>query len=161
MTQEHAPDAVGPAPEPAALPPIVELELTESHEIIARQRMCVVSMIDGGAPYAVPVYYGFDGESIYLGVAEGRKTRALDADPQVYVLITEAGDGDRWRSVAIAGRARSLAEPGERAQGIEVLIAHNRRPERSATAEDRPAPRRRGGRILRIEHAVITGRARR
>lgn len=161
MVPEPAPDSVDPAAEPAALPPIVELDLAECHEVIARQRMCVVAMIDGAAPYAVPVYYGFDGESLYLGVAEGRKTRALDTDSHVYVLITEAGEGDRWRSVAIAGRARTLADPGERTKGIEVLIAHNRRPDRGAEAADRPPPRRRGGRILRIEHAVITGRARR
>jgi hypothetical protein len=140
----------------------VDLELAECHEIILRQRMGVISMLDAGGPYAVPVYYGFDGDSLYLGVSEGRKTRALDADPRVFITIVEPGEGDRWRSVAIAGRARSVTDAEERARGIEVLIAHNRRPERIGASGVRPpAVRRSGGRILRIEDAVITGRARR
>lgn len=158
-TSEHR---AGAGPEPRGPAPIVELDLAECHEIIVQQRMCVIAMVDGGAPYAVPVYYGFDGATLYLGVAEGRKTRALDLDPRVHITITETGDGDRWRSVAIAGRATTLSEGPDRARGIEVLIAHNRRPERMAALGDAPPPqRRRGGRILRIDEAVITGRARR
>ena len=125
--------------------------------MLRRQRMCVLSVVEDGAPYAVPVYYGWDGQALHLGVAEGRKTRALDADPRVCVVVTETGPGDDWRSVVVMGTARALTEPEERARGIDVLVVHNRRPERGATA---PATRRGGGRILRIEDATMTGRAR-
>ncbi|HUF29364.1 MAG TPA: pyridoxamine 5'-phosphate oxidase family protein [Gemmatimonadaceae bacterium] len=148
---------------PSESPPlIVELDEVECREIIVRQRMCVVAMVDADVPYAVPVYYGFDGAALYLGVAEGRKTRVLDDNPRVHVIITEPGEGDSWRSVAIAGRAIVLTEPAERAQGIAALIAHNRRPERSAGAgEHAPTRPRTGGRVIRIDDPVITGRARR
>ena len=152
----HHAEAVGGSPA-GGPPPIVELGDAECREILHSQRMCVVSMIDDGVPYAVPVYYGYDGASLYLGVAEGRKTHALDANPRVHIIVTETGEGDRWRSVAIAGRATVLDAPDEREEGIAVLIAHNRRPDRGAA----PPPRRRGGRILRIDDATITGRARR
>jgi hypothetical protein len=144
-----------------SLSPIVELDQTECLEIVRRQRMCVVAIADGEIPYAVPVYYGFDGTSIYLGVAEGRKTRVLDRNPRVHVIIAEPGEGDRWRSVAIAGRATVLVDPVERSRGIEALIAHNRRPERDESTSNAPIRPRSGGRILRIDEAVITGRARR
>jgi nitroimidazol reductase NimA-like FMN-containing flavoprotein (pyridoxamine 5'-phosphate oxidase superfamily) len=139
--------------------PIVALDEAECLDVLRRQRMCVVAMNDEGAPYAVPVYYGFDGAALYLGVAEGRKTRALDADSRVYIVVTEPGPGDSWRSVCVDGRATTLSDPGERAKGIEALIAHNRRAERGNTPP--AAPRRSGGRILRIDDATITGRARR
>ena len=77
--------------------------------MLARQRLCVVSVVDDGEPYAVPVFYGFDGETLYLGTSEGRKTRALDANSRVYVVVTEVGPGDAWRSVAIAGRAPTMS----------------------------------------------------
>ena len=160
MPDTHRSDLEPPGTAPATPPPIVELDRTECLEIIARQRMCVVSMTDGERPYAVPLYYGFDGESLYLGVAEGLKTQVLDRNPAVHVIIIEPGDGDRWRSVAIAGRVSVLTEPAERTRGIEVLIAHNRRPERG-NAERTPHRPRSGGRILRIDDAVMTGRARR
>jgi uncharacterized protein len=144
-----------------APPPIVSLDEAECREVLRRQRLCVISLVDAGAPYAVPLYYGFDGESLYLGVSEGRKTRVLDADPLVYLTVIEAGEGDRWRSVAVFGRAATVSDPEERARAIDVLIAHNRRPERPASGGETAPPRRRGGRIIRILDPEITGRARR
>jgi nitroimidazol reductase NimA-like FMN-containing flavoprotein (pyridoxamine 5'-phosphate oxidase superfamily) len=150
-----------PASSQATAPPreIITLSDAQCREVLARQRMCVMSVVDGAAPYAVPVFYGFDGEDLYLGVAEGRKTRALDGNARVYTLVTEVGPGDAWRSVAVAGVARSLTDTEERQAAIEVLVAHNRRV-RASNGEQPAAPRRRtGGRLLRIEHGVITGRA--
>jgi nitroimidazol reductase NimA-like FMN-containing flavoprotein (pyridoxamine 5'-phosphate oxidase superfamily) len=115
-------------------------------------------MVDGVEPYAVPVFYGFDGEDLYLGIAEGRKTRALDANARLYIVVTEVGPGDTWRSVAVAGRARMLVEPG-RQIGIDALIAHNRRV-KASTDEVPSVPRRpAGGRVVRVEQAVVTGRS--
>ena len=131
----------------------------QCREVLARQRMCVVSVVDGAEPYAVPVFYGFDGDDLYLGVAEGRKTRALDANSRVYIVVTEVGPRDAWRSVAIAGRARTLVDAAERQAAIDVLVAHNRRVRSSDPPRDGPPPRRTGGRVLRIEDAVVTGRA--
>lgn len=149
----------GPAVAPPPARVIVPLGDAECRVVLERQRLCVVSVVDGGEPYAVPVFYGFDGETLYLGTSEGRKTRALDANSRVYVLVTEVGPGDAWRSVAIAGRARTLTTDAERQQAIEVLIAHNRRV-RASTGATSPPPRRvGGGRILCIEDAIISGRS--
>jgi nitroimidazol reductase NimA-like FMN-containing flavoprotein (pyridoxamine 5'-phosphate oxidase superfamily) len=138
---------------------IVPLSEAECRTVLDRQRLCVVSVVDDGEPYAVPVFYGFDGHTLYLGVAEGRKTRALDANSRVYIVVTEVGPGDAWRSVAIAGRARTLVDAVERQAAIDVLVAHNRRVRSSDPPRDVPAPRRTGGRVLRIDDVVITGRA--
>lgn len=143
--------------------PIVALSDDECHELLARQRLCVLSVVDRGGPYAVPVFYGFDGEALYLGITEGRKTRALDDDPHVYVVVTEVGPGDAWRSVAATGIARVVSDPAEYARAIEVLVAHNARV-RGAGGDTRrqaaPPPRRGTGRVLRIALDDVTGRAR-
>jgi len=138
---------------------IVPLSGADCRAVLERQRLCVVSVVDDGQPYAVPVFYGFDGHTLYLGVAEGRKTRALDASARVYIVVTEVGRGDAWRSVAIAGRARTLVDAAERQAAIDVLVAHNRRVRASDPARDALPPRRAGGRVLRIEDAVVTGRS--
>ena len=137
---------------------IVPLGDAECRAVLARQRMCVVSVVDGDEPYAVPVFYGFDGEGLYLGVAEGRKTRALDANPRVYVVVTEVGPGDAWKSVAVAGRARTITEPEERQRAIDVLVAHNRRVRGADATREAPPPRR-GGRVLRVDQPSVSGRA--
>lgn len=157
MPDESPTAVVDSAPAPRA---ITSLTDAQCREVLAGQRLCIMSLVDGDEPYSVPVFYGFDGESLYLGVAEGRKTRVLDANPRVYVVVTNVGPGDRWRSVAIAGRARTLSAPEERQRGIEVLIAHNARVRQPDPDRPNPSLRRPGsGRILCIENATITGRA--
>ena len=155
MPDERASGATVASPPRA----IVPLSDAECRAVLERQRLCVVSVVDEGEPYAVPVFYGFDGHALFLGVAEGRKTRALDVSARVYIVVTEVGPGDAWRSVAIAGRARTLVDAAERQAAIDVLVAHNRRVRSSDPPRDGPPPRRTGGRVLRIEDAVVTGRA--
>ena len=155
MPDEHASGATV-APPPRAIVPLSD---AECRAVLERQRLCVVSVVDDGEPYAVPVFYGFDGQTLFLGVAEGRKTRALDVSAAVYIVVTEVGPGDAWRSVAIAGRARTLVDAAERQAAIDVLVAHNRRVRSSDPPRDGAPPGRTGGRVLRIEDAVVTGRA--
>ena len=138
---------------------IVPLGDAECRAVLERQRLCVVSVVDGGEPYAVPVFYGFDGVTLYVGTSEGRKTRALDADSRVYIVVTEVGPGDAWRSVAIAGRARTLTSEEERQRAIDVLVMHNRRVRTATGAPSAPPRRIGGGRILCVEDASISGRA--
>ena len=153
------PDERASAVAAPAVRAIVPLSGADCRAVLERQRLCVVSLVDDGEPYAVPVFYGFDGQTLYLGVAEGRKTRALDVSARVYIVVTEVGPGDAWRSVAIAGRARTLVDAAERQAAIGVLVAHNRRVRASDPPREAPPPRRTGGRVLRIEDAVVTGRA--
>ena len=146
---------------------IVSLDLNECREILREQRLCVLAMTDGDAPYAIPLFYGFDGESVWLGIAEGRKTELLDRNPRLCISVNDVGPGDAWRSVLVTGRAAWVTEPEQRAKGIQVLMQHNRRRDRAVTQAQAAAAstqrRRRhsGGRIMVVVDAVITGRARR
>ncbi|MGI8548139.1 MAG: pyridoxamine 5'-phosphate oxidase family protein [Gemmatimonadaceae bacterium] len=141
---------------------IVTLDDAECREILTRQRMCVLATADGDQPYAVPVFYGFDGATVYLGIAEGRKSQVLDMNPRLCVTIAEVGPGDSWRSVLVIGRAEWIEDGPERTEAIRVMMEHNRRPERQiktgASAAASPQRHRRG-RMLRIADAQITGRA--
>jgi nitroimidazol reductase NimA-like FMN-containing flavoprotein (pyridoxamine 5'-phosphate oxidase superfamily) len=156
MPDEQDPGAAVATPPARAILPLSE---ADCRAVLERQRLCVVSMVDGTEPYAVPVFYGFDGATLYLGTSEGRKTRALDANSRVYGLVTEVGPGDAWRSVAIAGRARTLTTERERQRAIEVLVAHNRRV-RGATGATSASPRRvGGGRVMCVEDVSMSGRS--
>jgi nitroimidazol reductase NimA-like FMN-containing flavoprotein (pyridoxamine 5'-phosphate oxidase superfamily) len=142
---------------------IVPLGDEECRAILREQRLCVLAMTDGDAPYAIPLFYGFDGENVWLGIAEGRKTELLDRNPLLCLSVNDVGPGDAWRSVLVTGRATWVTDPEQRAKGIQVLMQHNRRRDRPVTQSAEGAPRRRrsGGRIVLVTEAVITGRARR
>ncbi|HEU5173577.1 MAG TPA: pyridoxamine 5'-phosphate oxidase family protein [Gemmatimonadaceae bacterium] len=165
------------APASSALAAIEPLSLDECHALLGRHRLCTMSLVDGEEPYAVPLFYGFDGTTLHLGLAEGRKTRVLDANSRVCVTVTEVGPGDAWASVMVAGEAEWL-EGAERDASVKVLMEHNRRiraaataatgaateaPTQDAGAPAASAPQRRhsGGRILRVRNPVISGRTRR
>lgn len=158
-----------PAPSPA-LAAIEALGESECRALLARHRLCTMSVVDADEPYAVPLFYGFDGATLYLGLAEGRKTRVLDANPRLCITVTELGSGDGWASVQVTGRAEWL-DAGAREAGVKILTEHNRRV-RSAAVDGAEAPsepagasgqprRHGGGRILRVSSPEFTGRARR
>lgn len=151
---------------------IEELGTMECRELLAAQRLGVVSMTDGFEPYGVPMFYGFDPESgdLYLGISEGRKTRLLDANPRMSVTVVEVGPGEGWRSVIVSGRAEWVQEGEGRQKAIQVLMAHNRKFRAGGPATAPPPPagevkmherNHAGGRMLRIAGATMTGRARR
>lgn len=152
----------------AALAVIETLDDIACRALLGRHRLCTLSLVDGDVPYAVPLFYGFDGTTLYLGLAEGRKTRVLDANPAVCLTVTEIAAGDRWASVQVAGRAEWV-EGSEREAALQVLMAHNRRvrasearlPEGVPEGPDSQGTRRHGGgRILRVSQPVFSGRVR-
>lgn len=154
-------------PAPAdALSAIETLSADECRLLLSRQRLCTMSLADGDEPYAVPVFYGFDGTTLHIGLAEGRKTRVLDTNPRVCITVTEVEPGDAWASVQVTGTAEWVDAEG-REESVRVLMEHNRRVRAAAAAAAGvpaapPPPRRHGGgRLLRVGNPQITGRARR
>ncbi len=144
---------------------LVVLDRDECVDILSTQRLCVLATTDGEQPYAIPMFYGFDGDTLYIGISDGRKTEVLDVNPRVCVTVTDVQPGQAWRSVLVTGRAEWVTDAAERAKAIQVLIAHNRR-SRERLGEPEPpadsAPRRQGlGRMMRVAESTITGRARR
>src|SRR5689334_18325623 len=121
---------------------IVTLDDAECREILTQQRLCVIAMTDGDAPYAVPLFYGFDGERLWLGISDGRKTLLLDRNPRLSVVVTDVGPGNAWRSVVVTGTATWVTDLEERAKGIQVLMQHNRRGDRSPSPDDGTPKRR-------------------
>lgn len=149
-----------------ALPAIECLDAEACRQVLSRNRLCTMSMVDGTEPYAVPLFYGFDGETIYLGLAEGRKTAVLDRNPVICLVVVETGALDEWVSVQATGPSAFLASD-QRDSGIRVLMEHNQRI-RSITAPTgdavvpSPATRRPGGgRILCLRDPILSGRIRR
>lgn len=147
-----------------------EMTATECRALLESQRVCVLSLIDEDEPYAVPLFYGLDGEALVLGLSEGRKTRALDRNPRVCVTITEVRSDGFWQSAQVRGVIRWLASEADREAAIGALMAHNRRLGHVAAGAARDDAGSRGsegvvhravmpGRLARLE-GEVTGRAR-
>ena len=104
----------------------------EAAEFIRMHRVARLATADaGGAPYAVPICYAFDGERIYSAIdlkpkrAGGRplkRVRNILENPNVALVIDDySEDWDRLAYVMIRGRAE-LIESGEERQRAETLL---------------------------------------
>jgi nitroimidazol reductase NimA-like FMN-containing flavoprotein (pyridoxamine 5'-phosphate oxidase superfamily) len=144
------------------------LDDAECRAVLLAHRLGILAAVDGDEPYAIPMFYGWDGESLWLGISEGRKTRILDRNPRASITVTEVLEDESWRSVIVTGRVEWVTEAEDRKRGVQALMEHNRRfarqapPAQPAAAGGATAPRRHsGGRIMRLADASIAGRAKR
>jgi nitroimidazol reductase NimA-like FMN-containing flavoprotein (pyridoxamine 5'-phosphate oxidase superfamily) len=135
-----------------------ELSRAEADAFLREQLVGRVGCHARGETYVVPVFFAYDGESVFVQTVEGRKVQLMRANPQV---CFEADDYDRatgsWRSAIVEGRYEEVS--GEDAERGLALLR-----ERFASL-GRPAASRRpdaGGRrpvAFRIQADRVTGRS--
>lgn len=81
---------------------------------LAQHDWGILATSDEGAPYAVPVAYGWDGQRIYLACAAGRKLANLEREPAACLTVVEVKDGTSWRSAVARGRIHWLDSLADR-----------------------------------------------
>lgn len=116
-------------------------ELTSKDDLTAILNACQVlrlGMCDQGAPYVVPLNFGYVWEetlTFYCHCAlTGRKLEVLAANPQVCVeldcehRLTPGQEACEWgfdyASVIAMGQARVLGTRQEKLEGLSVIMAH-------------------------------------
>jgi nitroimidazol reductase NimA-like FMN-containing flavoprotein (pyridoxamine 5'-phosphate oxidase superfamily) len=143
-------------------------QVTDSEAIDAIMRageVLYLAMTDGGAPYVVPVSYGWDGEAVWIHCAEeGLKLDILAADPRVSFAVASdvrvvPGKGCGWtamfRSVVGFGAAALVTGEEERLRGLAEVVSHySHVPETITTLQAK------GCAVLRIDVESMTGKAR-
>jgi nitroimidazol reductase NimA-like FMN-containing flavoprotein (pyridoxamine 5'-phosphate oxidase superfamily) len=99
-----------------------ELESDEIEAFLAEQLVARIGCSDEGSLYVVPVIYAYADGAAYVLTTEGRKTRAMRANPDVCSEAdrSEPSTGS-WHSVIASGRYEEL--DGEAAEGARRLLA--------------------------------------
>jgi nitroimidazol reductase NimA-like FMN-containing flavoprotein (pyridoxamine 5'-phosphate oxidase superfamily) len=114
-----------------------ELEPAEVESFLADQIVARIGCVDADSLYVVPVIYAYENGAAYVFTTEGRKTRAMRANPEVCL---EADHYDpatgSWRSVIAWGRYEELE--GEVAEDARRLIARQFE-ERTGRRRESPA----------------------
>ena len=117
-------------------------EITDLEKIAGIMRACQAASIafGGGAPYVIPMSYGFVQENgrftLYMhGAGEGEKIERIKADPRAaFVLFTGNavyGSGEEacrystsFDSVCGSGAIRILESEAEKRAGLAAIMAH-------------------------------------
>jgi hypothetical protein len=132
-----------------------ELSAGEAHDFLVEHEWGVLATVGEDGPYAVPVAYAVDGESIVVASGPGEKLRHLLADPRVCLTVAEVADGDRWRCVVVRGVARRVGSWVLGAGEVVALAGDGgTRPTRADLARAARAQ------VFRVERPRVSGRAR-
>jgi nitroimidazol reductase NimA-like FMN-containing flavoprotein (pyridoxamine 5'-phosphate oxidase superfamily) len=107
-----------------------ELSPEEVDEVLVRNGVGVLSLTDGGQPYAVPMSFGYSGDEMtfpmQLGTGyDGRKERCIDSNSRACFTVYERTPAAEvgWRSVVATGRLREI--PDDEAERAFSSLAAN------------------------------------
>ncbi len=90
-----------------------------------------------GQPHAVPVWYGWDGESIWISsYSNTRKIADLEENPKISVVIDVAGDAGGTKAVIFEGTVSLVREPRDLLRKQFVWIYTRYMGEEGVKAED-------------------------
>lgn len=136
-----------------------QLDRAECHALLRDLGWGILSTVEvtTARPYAVPVAYAIDGETIYVATGPGRKLRVLELNPGLCLTLVHVERLDRWRSVVIIGLAQWLVDLSCRMAAVRAFMSHPRLGSRWPTVRD--AERLLHARIFRIDVAEMSGRA--
>ena len=127
----------------------------EIDRFLRTHRWGILSTVADQRPYAVPVGYGYDGESIFLASGPGRKADNLESCSAICLTVSEVVDGDQWGCVVVMGDALRIDDLRGR---IAALAALGRRLSPGAIRRD--LARLAQTRLYRVVPTEITGRTR-
>ncbi len=106
----------------------------EMEKILKKSRVCRIGLVDQDKPYIIPMNFGYKQGTIYLHCAkEGRKIELIKKNPNVCFEVDElvrlkkaklACDwGAEYQSIICTGRAVFLEDPGEKKEGLDVIMS--------------------------------------
>ncbi len=90
-----------------------------------------------GQPHAVPVWYGWDGESIWISSYRNtRKVADLQQNPKISIVIDVAGDAGGTKAVIFEGAVSLVKEPRDLLRKQFIWIYTRYMGEEGVKAED-------------------------
>ena len=139
-------------------------DMPDIETVIRNATVCYLGLCDNGAPYVVPLSFGYEPGRIYFHSAnEGRKIDLIQRNPPVgFTFVVEAapvaGDSPcawtmRYRSVMGAGRAHIVADAAEKMRGLDLIMAHY-----GVAPEGYKAERLAAITVIRVNIETLTGK---
>ncbi len=103
------------------------------HKVIYKASVCRLGLVDGKAPYIIPLSFGFDGMHLYFHSAqEGRKNDILKANPRVCVefeqdvQIVKGTKPCSWSTsyftVIGEGTAELVQDSQQKIHGLNIIL---------------------------------------
>jgi nitroimidazol reductase NimA-like FMN-containing flavoprotein (pyridoxamine 5'-phosphate oxidase superfamily) len=106
------------------------LNSDEIDDVLIRQGIGVLAMVDNEQPYAIPMSFGYDSDQAVFpmqwgGGYDSRKNTAIDSNANVCLTVYEQDPEEEaiWRSIVITGKLYEIPEDQEQ-QAYASLAAN-------------------------------------
>ena len=113
-----------------------EKEITDRQsidEILRTAQTGYLGLNDSGQPYVVPVFFGYDGTSVYIHTAlQGRKIDILKKESRTAFTASVGVDivtselacsfSAKYKSVMIEGSTELITEPSARIKALDIIM---------------------------------------
>lgn len=104
---------------------IHEMTPGECRAALARMDFGRLACARDDQPYVVPIYFAYDGDSVFGLTTQGQKIEWMRSNPRVCLEVDERSSHDRWVSILVLGNYEELAETpdceGARTHALELL----------------------------------------
>lgn len=104
---------------------IDEMSQKEINQVLQKNEHGHLGCSLDGHPYVVPMHYYFDEPNIYIFTTIGMKTKYMDVNPEICLLVEDIHNLEHWRSVIITGKAEHIAEQTEIDRVMEFVKSRN------------------------------------
>jgi nitroimidazol reductase NimA-like FMN-containing flavoprotein (pyridoxamine 5'-phosphate oxidase superfamily) len=89
----------------------IAMTADEQADFLATQRVCRVATIGADGPHATPLWFGWDGEYLWLySIVKSQRWTDLARDPRIGVVIDAGVEYLELRGVEITGRAEPVGD---------------------------------------------------
>lgn len=112
----------------------------DARHLLRDARVGVLALARDGSAYGLPIYYAFDGRSVYFHTHPGLKSEYLDVTREACLTVVLARSLDEWSSVMVFGRVERVDGTPNELAAMHALMVVPLPPEFGVT--ERGEPRR-------------------
>jgi hypothetical protein len=121
------------------------MDRAEIDNLLIERGVGVLSLANDGAPYGLPLSFGYDGDDrlyfLFAGHStEGRKVRFAEGSAEASLLVLDVASDSEWRSAIVRGPFDRIA-PDEWEDAREAMADNAYRPDLLTDVDVRGDPR--------------------
>ena len=135
-----------------------DLPEADCRSFLRSHRVGVMSLAREGEAYGVPLFYAYDGASLFFHSRPGEKDDFLQHTGRGCFVVLEVHSDDDWTSVEARGPVRKVDSNADADRAFKALSENPFPPEFGVDARGKPLRSGKGGYIWMMQPASLTGR---
>lgn len=130
----------------------------EVREFVRHNKFGLLSLAENGRAYGLPLFYGYDGRSIFVHVHGGLKSQYVRSTSEACFTIVRVMGMDDWASVQVFGTIEKVTDGPDRMAAHQALMGVPLPPEWGESMHAEPARSGENVSTFRLTPTRMSGR---